>query len=143
MEGNSQPAFRSLDQIEQLVHAFEASSLSPAEFDHRAHMAVAIWYLSRLPAHEAAGRMRDGLQRLLARHGLQGYNETITLFWMKLLRHYLDIAAPDVAPLDLTNQANAALGSMRYVFSHFSKQLVFSEEARRAWVEPDLLPLTF
>ena len=143
MEPTSQPTYRSLDQIEQLVRAFETCRVSPAEFDHRAHITVAIWYLSQLPTAEATDCMRDGLQRLLARHGLHGYNETITLFWVKLLRHYLDAAAPERSLLDLTNDAISALGSMRYVFSHFSKELVFSEAARWAWVEPDLMPLAF
>jgi len=138
-----QPAYRSLDQIEQLVRDFEACRVDPAAFTHQAHMAVALWYLSRYPIEEATDRMRAGLHRLLAHHGLQAYNETITLFWMKLLRHFLDASAPGRPPLELTNEAIARLGSMRFVFSHFSKQLVFSEQARQSWVEPDLLPLAF
>jgi hypothetical protein len=138
-----QPIYRTVDQIEQLVRAFETSTLAPGQFHHHAHMTVALWYLAHLPPAEAAERMRAGLRRLLAHHGAQGYHETITLFWLKLLRHFLDQAGPECSVLELTNEALRSLGSMAFVFQHYSRERVFSDQARREWVEPDLAPLPF
>jgi hypothetical protein len=145
MDPTKQPLYSTVDQIEKLVRAFEACTLPPARFNHQAHMTVALWYLAHFSAAEATERMRAGLHRFLDHHGhgLSKYNETITLFWMKLLRHFLDAKGADRPLLDVTNEALASLGSMHFVFSHYSRQLVFSEAARVAWVEPDLLPIPF
>ncbi len=34
---------------------------------------------------DATARMREGLARFLAHHGIEGYHETLTVFWMKRL----------------------------------------------------------
>ncbi len=135
---------RTEEEIEILVQTFEDSSLSPAEFDHHAHMTVALWYLMQLPYPEAVSRMKIQIRQFAARHQKnQLYNETITLFWMKLLQHLLQEAAPAASTADTVHQILSAWGSMAFVFKHYSKELVFSESAKGAWVEPDLLPLGF
>jgi hypothetical protein len=40
--------------------------------------------------------MRMGLTRLLARHGIARYHETLTAFWMKLLARGLPTRIPRV-----------------------------------------------
>ena len=85
--------------------------------------------------------MRTTIQRFAARHGqTQLYHETITVFWMHLLRHYLD-ANPQLALTDVTYHALVELGSMQPVFRHYSRERVFSNQARDEWVAPDLIPM--
>ena len=62
------PIFRTEEQIEQLVRAFENCSLSAAEFDHHAHMTVALWYLMRGSLLDATERMRTNIQRFARHH---------------------------------------------------------------------------
>ena len=83
---------RSLAEIETTVRTLQSGDMRPTEFDHGAHLTVALWLLTRFPETEAATRMRDGLQRLLARHGMGGYHETITQFWLCAVRRFLDEA---------------------------------------------------
>ena len=136
--------YRTQEEIEILVRDFEDGSLSPAEFDHHAHMTVALWYLMRLPYAQAVDQMRVQIRQFAARHQKhQLYNETITLFWMKLMQHLLGRAAPPTSTADTVHQILSTWGSMAFVFKHYSKELVFSESAKAAWVEPDLLPLGF
>jgi len=144
MEPTNQPMHRTREQIEELVQALEACTLPPDQFTHQAHMTVALWYLAQLPFDQATDKMRTAIQHFAAfHHQAQLYNETITLFWMKLLHHFLCAAQPGTNLADVTQQALSTLGSMRFVFSHYSKALLFSEAARRAWVDPDLMPLAF
>src|SRR5689334_3012068 len=125
MHAEQKPSYRTADQIAQLVEAVERCALAPAEFGHHAHMTVALWYLSRLPFDEATTTMRATIQRFAAHHGHnQLYHETITLFWMRLLRHYLD-ANPPLPLADITHHALVELGSMQPVFRHYSRELVF------------------
>jgi len=136
--------FRTETQIGELVQAFENCSLSAAEFDHHAHMTVALWYLMSGSFADATERIRSNIQRFAAHHRQNHlYNETITLFWMKLLRHALDVAEPTPSLAVLVHQILTSWGNMRFVFSHYSRHRIFSESARQTWLEPDLLPLSF
>jgi len=131
-------------EIEKLVESFEACTVPPAEFDHGAHLAVALWYLSRLPYEAAAGRMRDGLRRYTAHNNAQAnYNETLTIFWLKLVRHFLE-RADSARPLaERADELLAAYGSSKLAFEYYSRALVQTPEAKTSWVEPDLKPLDF
>jgi hypothetical protein len=141
MTTDQKPIYRTVEQITQLVQAVERCALAPAEFGHHAHMTVAIWYLARLPIDEATAAMRATIQRFAAHHGHnQLYHETITVFWMQLLRHYLD-ANPQLSLADVTYRALVEFGSMQPVYRHYSRERVFSEQARREWVAPDLIPM--
>ena len=142
MHTDKKPNYRTAEQIAQLVAAVEHCTLAPAEFSHHAHMTVAIWYLARLPLDQATSAMRTTIQRFAAHHGHhQLYHETITLFWMRLLRHYLDAAGSQLPLADVTYRALVELGSTQPVFRHYSRELLFSDQARREWVAPDLLPM--
>lgn len=140
-----QRLYESLDEIEAVVRGFESCELQPSEFTHAAHLTVALWYLSRLGAPEATARMRAGLYRFLNHHGLGNgkYNETITLFWIKVIRKFLDDADAKGSLADIANQMIASFSSSQLVFDYYSRERVFSEEAKGGWVEPDLKPLEF
>jgi hypothetical protein len=119
------------------ARAFENGDITPAQFDHRAHMRVAWVYLheAATPA-EALARMRERIQRFAAAAGAtQKYHETITVLWMRLLEgvrargasgELADVLAahPELADKDLPLQ-------------YYSRERLFSEVARSGWVEPD------
>jgi hypothetical protein len=132
-------------EIEELVESFESCVIAPVEFDHGAHLAVALWYLSRLPYADAAGRMRAGLHRYTAHHNAQGnYNETLTIFWLRLVRGFLDQADAPARPLaERANELLAAFGSAKLVYDYYSRELIQTPEAKASGVEPDLKPLDF
>jgi hypothetical protein len=138
--------YRSEREIEELVERFESCVVAPAEFDHGAHLAVALWYLSRLPYAEAAGRMRAALRRYTAHHNARShYNETLTIFWLKLVRRFLvQIVDGDERPLaERADELLSTYGSSKLVFEYYSRALVETPEAKATWREPDLKPLDF
>jgi hypothetical protein len=135
-------------EIEAIVHGFESCEMPDSDFGHRAHMMVALSYLhlSQLSVAEAAERMRIGLYRFLDYYGndRQKYNETITLFWIKLVRAFLNRAGTTARPLAaLANSLAASYPDSRLIYDYYSKELLSSNEARTSWVEPDLKPLDF
>ncbi len=135
---------RSQVQIEALVAAFEAGTLPTIEFNHYAHMTVALWYLTRLSYPEAVTAMRSSIQHYAAAHHHdQLYHETITLFWMKVLKHYTQNAEAGLAFPNLVHGALTQLGDKQLMFKHYSRALLFSTEAREKWVEPDVVPFSF
>jgi hypothetical protein len=128
-------------EIETLVSGFESCTVE--DFKHAAHLVVALWYLARLPEREAFDRMRVGLRRFAAHHGSNLYHETITLFWLKLVRDFL---AREGAGRPLHETANRLVAShtdARLIHEYFSAPLLQSDKAKSSWVEPDLKPLDF
>jgi hypothetical protein len=123
------------------ARAFEAGRITPDVFGHLAHLRLAWVYLHEAAsADEALLRVRGAIQRFAAAAGAaRKYHETITVFWMRLLdaaRHeggageLADVVRerPELADKDLP---------MRY----YTRERLFSEQARTAWVEPDRQPL--
>ncbi|MDQ1556971.1 MAG: hypothetical protein QOD32_31 [Pyrinomonadaceae bacterium] len=136
--------YRSDVEIEELVERFESCTVPTAEFDHGAHLAVALWYLSALPYAAATERMRDGLHRYTTHNNAQShYNETLTLFWLKLVRHFLAHADADRSLAERANELIATYHSSQLAFEYYSRALVQTPEAKTSWVEPDLKPLDF
>ena len=139
--------YQSADEIWAVVRNFEACTTLPAEFTHEAHLTVALWYLSRLSVTDATERMRDHLFRFLNHYGERGYNETITVFWLKAVRNFLasttTTSSASRSMTEMANELTATYNNSRLIFDYYSKELLASEEASDNWVEPDLRPLDF
>jgi hypothetical protein len=126
---------------EAFARAFENGTVSPAEFGHLAHVRVAWVYLREAPSvEEALARMRDAIRRFAAAAGAsQKYHETLTVVWMKLLA---DVQARGASgELAGVLRAHPALADKDLPLRYYSRERLFSDEARTAWVEPDRLPL--
>ena len=135
--------YKSEAEIEAIVHGFESCTTPDSGFTHRAHLTVAVWYLSRGSIEHSLQQMRASIYRFLDHHhvGHEKYNETLTLFWIKLVRQHLDELDPNCSLLDATNVLIESLGNSQLVFEYYSTDRLWSEEARREWVEPDLKAL--
>lgn len=69
------------------------------------------------------------------------YHETVTVFWIKRVRHLLDVANKSHSLVELANSAAADCNDARLIDVYFSAERFASEEARKTWLEPDLMPL--
>jgi len=125
------------DAIQEVIRKFECCEYAPAEFTHPRHLTVGCWYLCTLAADEALNRMRERLQNFSAHHGKQGYHETITRFWIRLLDGALRQQAADATVLSRIN-AVVALYPKEVLFDYYTRDRVMSDTAKREWVEPDV-----
>ena len=140
------------EDVVRLVARFEDGTVPKAEWTHQAHLAVALWYASRLPFEEALAVVRAGIQRVNAAHGgvttpTGGYHETITRFYMMVICGY--VAEEGIGGRETgadwalrVNRLLARYGARDLPLRHYTKDLLMSPEARFGWVEPDLLPIT-
>ena len=138
--------FKNFSEIEALVNAFERVEIEPGCWDHRSHLTVACWYLLCYPPDEAVPIMRDGLLRHLDAWGIQttldrGYHETITVAWMRLVKHHLTNANLECTLVELINRINERFREKDHIFEYFSRERLMSWEARKSWIEPDLKSL--
>jgi hypothetical protein len=137
--------YRTDEEVLEVVRRFESCELPTADFNHREHLLVALCYLRRMGDADALSHMRARIGSYAAAHGVNPslYHETITAFWLRRVRAYLERADAGLGPAGMINALAAECGSSRLVFDYYSKELIDSEAARRAWVEPDLRPLDF
>lgn len=138
--------FTSNNEVHEFVRAFEACEISPSEFKHCAHIAVALSYIKEMPLEDATNKMRSSLLNFLRHHNVNHdvYNETQTVFWMKLLNH---LSSTQYSSPNLYECINSIVKS-RYaskmpIEAHYSEATIRSKDAREHWVAPDLLPTPF
>ena len=143
----SEVYYRNTGEIEALVSSFENCTIAAAEFTHGAHLVLALSYLhlSGLTVSEATNRMREGLHRFIDHHSVdrQKYNETITIFWIKLIRNFLNMTDAARSVAEVANEMLETYGDSKLIFTYYSKDHLLSEEAREGWIEPDLKQLDF
>lgn len=129
--------YRNEDAVREVVEKFERCVYAPEEFIHARHLTVAAWYLCTLAEDVALNRMRESLLRFTAHHGKQGYHETITRFWMRLIAEYLRRQSGDLADVQRINNVVARYPK-ETIFHYYTRDRVMSEAAKRGWIEPDL-----
>ena len=140
------PAPLTTDDIRDLIAAFERCELSRAAWTHRAHLVAAVWYIVHYGPDDGGERIRTGIQRFNAANSVTqtpdgGYHETITRFYLWAVRRYLRDARRDSSIADLANGVVTVWGDKNRPLEYYSRQRLFSWEARTGWVEPDLRAL--
>ena len=139
--------FRTEAEITHVVLRFQALDLPMKEWTHQAHLAVAMWHLTRYSLEEAICLLRSGIITYNASCGGKntadsGYHETLTLFWIGAIDHFLERSgrerplAVQYAELLASPYAGADLP-----YQYYSRERLFSVQARAMWAAPDLKPL--
>ncbi len=133
--------------IARIGRGIEDRTLPKAEWTHAAHFAAALWLLTR-PGRDAFAEMPGLIRAYNAATDTPntdtgGYHETITQASLRAARAHLDAHPSAGLSTVLASLLATRLGRSDWLLSHWTKDRLFSVEARRAWVEPDLQPLPF
>lgn len=134
-------------EIERIGLGVLTRTLPKPEWTHAAHFAAAFWLLRR-PDMDALRDM-PGLIRAyneatgVANTDTTGYHETITLASLRAGRAWLDVRKEKALHEALNEMLASDYGRSDWLLAYWSKPLLFSVEARRRWMEPDLRPLPF
>lgn len=134
------------DEIETVARAMMACTLPKVAWTHAAHFAAALWLL-RARGEAAARAEMPGLIRAYNESvggrntDSEGYHETITQASLHMAAKALRDAGG--APLSevLAQLLAGPCGKPDWILAHWSREVLFSAEARRAWIAPDLAPL--
>ena len=122
--------------------AFEAGAFAPADFSHRAHVRLAYVYLAESDVELALERMRAALVGFLGVHGIPAskYHATLTRAWILAVDHFMH-RSPAASSGDDFIARNPLLLDTKIMLTHYSADLLFSDDARAAFVEPNLDPI--
>ena len=133
--------------VRRVGEGFLACTLPKAEWTHEAHLATCLWLVVERPDIVPARDLPHLIRRYNESVGgvnsdREGYHETITQTYISGVRAFL---ARTDADLPLAAKVNALLrapeGRRDWPLRFYSRERLFSKEARLGFVEPDVEPL--
>ena len=142
------PRFFTTDaEIEHLAEALLARSLPREEWTHEAHLGATTYLLTGRPDVDLDTELPGIIRRYNESVGgvnsdTEGYHETITRSFLHGVRLFLVKADRDAALHELVNALlRSPMGSRDWPLRFYSRERLFSVEARRNFVAPDIAAL--
>ena len=138
---DSMKRFQNESQIHELLDLFETATISRDRWKHAEHLTVALCYASEMDVDAAVERMRLGIFKLLDAFGVDltmemPYHETLTVFWMRAVAEF-NASNSRTSLLDKANDLVATYDK-DYPLRFYSREYLFSDEARAKFIEGDL-----
>jgi hypothetical protein len=141
--GKIELPLREDSEVQRLVQEFESLSLPYENWTHRAHLAVAMYYVRSLSFEDALTQLRLCINAYnVACGNPNGYNETITIMF---LRKIVSESKNELSKLDLHEGVARleALCKVEWLYQYYTPELIWSPEAKKCWVNPDVRELDF
>src|SRR3954453_23513184 len=139
--------FHSDAAIEHIGEGLLARTLPKAEWTHEAHLASTTYILTRRPDVDIDKQLPNIVRRYNESVGgvnddTQGYHETITRVFLRGVRLFLREADAKEPLHELVNELLLSpMGRRDWPLRFYSPALLFSAEARRNFVPPDVAAL--
>jgi hypothetical protein len=129
------------DEILSLVESFENGTIPRREWNHAGHLTVALYYCAHHDLETASAKMRRNLLHHLKNIGVDltkemPYHETLTAFWMRTVDDFRK-SKNGASILETANELVAGFDK-DYPLRFYSRELLFSDEARARFIEADL-----
>ncbi len=133
--------------IRELIDGFENGTLPKEQWTHQAHLLMALWYLWSYSTDEAIPRICEGIQKYNVASGVantntSGYHETLTQFWISVVATFLEQNITETSVEVLANKLIQQNYAASLPLEYYSRERVFSVEARKTWLPPDLKPMS-
>lgn len=132
--------------IRRIGEGLLACTLPRADWTHAAHLAATLWLVVERPGIDLDHELPDIIRRYKVSVGgvnddIQGYHDTITRCSLAGVRAH----AAATTGLSLVERVDGLLlsdtGRRDWPLRFYSRERLFSVEARRAFVPPDLVAL--
>lgn len=120
----------------------ESCTFPVADFNHRAHVRLAYIYLSKNDVDLASERMRETLKHFLLHNGVDPskYHATLTKAWILAVHHFMNKTG-SYRSANAFMDKNPDILDTKIMMTHYSAEVLFSDEARTTFIEPDLDPI--
>src|SRR4051812_28097114 len=139
--------FASDEAIRRIGEGLLARTLPKDEWTHEAHLAATLWLAAERPG-VALDRQLPGIIRRYnesvggVNDDTQGYHETITRMFLHGVRLFLSEGDVKEPLYELVNELLLSpMGRRDWPLRFYSPALLFSVEARRSFVPPDVAAL--
>lgn len=139
--------FHSDAEIEHIGEGLLSRTLPRAEWTHEAHLAATTYFLRKRPDVDLDVELPGIIRRYNESVGgvnsdTEGYHETITRAFLAGVRLFLLEADPGESLRSLVNELlSSPMGRRDWPLHFYSRKRLFSIEARRCFVPPDVAAL--
>jgi hypothetical protein len=133
--------YKTENEILEIINLFESAKLTHENWRHAEHLIMAMHYALHNDFDQTLNKMRNGILKLNDFHGVvttneRGYHETLTVIWTRAVFDYVK-ANPNKHLLELANEIIETFDK-NYPLKFYSRESLFSVEARYGFVEADL-----
>jgi hypothetical protein len=140
--------FVSDDQVIAIGRGLRERTLPKAEWTHAAHFAAALWLLSSRNEEDASHALPPMIRAYNATTGVAntettGYHETITQASIRAARWFIAANPGSRLFVCCNDLMKSPFGDPDWLLDYWSRARLFSVDARRTWVDPDVRPLPF
>ncbi len=131
------------NEILDVVRSFENGTISRGRWKHAEHLTVAFYYVKNSSSlTEATDKTRVGISNLLNSFGVDlenemPYHETMTRFWMEFVDDFTK-AQNGYSVVETTNLVLENFADKDLPLKFYSRELLFSDAARKDFIKPDL-----
>jgi len=121
-----------------------ARTLPKPEWTHEAHLAACLWLIRERPDFAPERELPDTIRGYNVAVGGEntdsaGYHETLTQLYIRGVRAFAETLPEGTVLVEAVNALlMSEIGDRRWPLCFYSKERLFSVDARRGWVEPDL-----
>jgi hypothetical protein len=146
MEEHAPRLFARDEEIRRIGEGLLACTLPKEEWTHEAHLASCLWIVTERPDIAPDTDLRGIISRYNESVGgvnddKGGYHDTITHAFLSGVRNWLARAGEDELLARVNGLLGEAEGRRDWPLRFYSHDRLFSVEARRAFIAPDLAPL--
>ena len=132
--------------LQNLVARALSRTLPKPEWTHAAHVIVALWHLREFTAAATVSLLRERISAYNQSVGVintptGGYHETLTVFWIRVASVLMPRTPESESFQRVVEKALPHAADKNLPLRFYSRERVFSFEARRDFIEPDLRPL--
>jgi len=121
---------------------FDAGEIAASSFDHKAHLRLAYVHLATHGPDDAVGTFRTSLQGFLSRNHIDPskFHETLTQAWLQAVWYFMQRFGRTSSSDEFLAKSQV-LHDSKVMLTHYSRDVLFGEEARRQFVVPNLDPI--
>ena len=127
--------------------AFEATffdaSLDPSLFTHEAHLRLAWIHISKYGEEKAIQNITSQIQNYVRQLGVEDkYNETLTVAAIKVVHHFKQKESIDTFEAFISTYPRLKTHFKDLLAQHYGIDIFNSDNAKKQFLEPDLLAFT-
>ena len=138
---HAQPTAETLSN-EEFLHQFKNKTLSPIHFNHVGHLRLSWIYLTHHDLETSVEGVCSGIKAYAESLGANTkFHITITDSLVRIMAKRLEAMAQKDWQSFLDQNRDMVDDAISVLLQYFSRDLLFSELARTALVEPDIQPI--
>jgi hypothetical protein len=134
--------------MREITEQFLYKTLPTEAWTHHAHLAVAFTFVDQLQDEvivvEALRERIISYNESVGKENSNqsGYHETLTIFWVKVVGQFLTQFDYEDVEMAFAAFVKSTVANSGFPFRFYTKEVLFSVQARKSWVVPNLLPLS-